>query len=75
MSYATRDPVPRHRDPIPAWPLPREEVARRLLGIMEDVERRREWGCIRLTYAAGVFKAITREQTEQLCGGAHDVMR
>ncbi len=46
--------------------LSREEVARRLLGLMEEVEKRREWGFIRLTYQSGVFKIIERQHMEQL---------
>lgn len=55
--------------------LPREIVARRLLGMMEEVEKRREWGFIRLTYQSGVFKLIERQQTEQLTAEAHEVTR
>lgn len=57
--------IDNHR-PIARGPLTREEVARRVLGMMADVEARREWGFIRLTYQAGVFRIIERQQTMDL---------
>jgi hypothetical protein len=77
MNYSTRDPKVINRDPVPTgkWVglingekpparfLSRDFVVKSVLKIFDEVESQKRWGAVSVSFQAGAFRTIKKEET------------